>query len=537
MYLRSKQAVVQTSDLGEFTRSQLTEALITLDGKPFSFEGWEFYRPIYDGGWPQTVMKCGRQVAKSTTGCNQMICDSISMPFFKTLFISPTQQQTARFSHSRLQKTINHSKEIRANFTSASIPMNVGMKYFTNGSETHLSYASDDPDRTRGVSADRIMWDEIQDIVYDGVVPVVNEVISESPYGWVTYAGTPKSMENTIEFLWQNSSQDEWIMKCEGCNKWNFVISDEGIGKSGLICLKCGKKLNVRRGQWYAMNPDAYMKGFHIPQLILPNNNESQSRWDRILYKYETYPTSQFKNEVLGVSDAIGTRLVSLEDLQALCKDYRISRTPDPAIFKHVTDIVAGVDWSGGGSDKFASRTVLHIWGMLPNGIMKTLYYQIYPTSNPASDVRDIIEICNLYKVKLVAGDAGGGAVANAMLAEGLGTHRVLQVQYGSTSKFMAWNGMDRYITDRTAAIDTMMLDYKRGGVIFATLPQMDQVFKDILSEFEETTQNGKGKRQWNHFPAVPDDCLHAQIFGRMAMHVATGAAPFYKFNLAVRSN
>jgi hypothetical protein len=535
-YLRSRHQKKEAADLGAYTRSQLTEALITLDGKAFSFDGWEFYRPIYDAGHVEMLLKCGRQVAKTTTGGNMMLTDSISMQHFKTLFVSPTQAQTARFSHSRLQKTINHSKEIRENFTSTTIPMNVGMKYFTNGSEVHLSYATDDPDRTRGVSADRIMWDEIQDIVYAGVVPVVNEVISESDYGWITYAGTPKSMENTIEFLWQQSSQDEWLMKCTKCNKYNYVISEASIGKTGVICLKCGGKLNPRVGMWYPTNPGAYVKGFHIPQLIMPANNEKQQRWDRILHKFDNYPDAQFKNEVLGVSDAIGTRLVSQDDLYALCRDYPLSAIPDPSIFKHVSKISAGIDWSGGGSSQFASRTVLHIWGQLPSGKLKTLYYKIFPTSNPVEDVRQIIELCNVYRVDIACGDAGGGAVANAMLAEGLGAHRVVQVQYGSTSKFMAWNNSDRYITDRTAAIDSTMMAYKNGEVIFGRQSQMETAIKDILSEFEETTMNGKGRRQWNHYPAVPDDALHAQVFGRLGMHILTGRAQFYAFNLSNRN-
>lgn len=532
MYLRSKHVSAESNNLGSFTRSQLTQGLVFLDGKQFSFDGWEFYKPIYDGGWPQTLMKCGRQVAKTTTSCNQMICDSVAIDFFKTLFVSPTQTQTARFSHSRLQKTINHSPDIRKHFTTPGAPMNVGMKYFSNGSEIHLSYATDDPDRTRGVSADRIAWDEIQDIVFSSVVPVVNEVISESDYGWISYAGTPKSMENTIEYLWQQSTQDEWLMKCEGCNKYNFVVSDAHIGKSGIICLKCGKKLNPRKGVWYSLNPGAYVKGFHIPQLIMPSNNESQERWNRILHKYETYPSAQFKNEVLGVSDAVGTRMVSLEDLENLCKPYVITWKPDPAIFKHVVKTAAGVDWSGGGSDKFSSRTAIHIWGLLPDGRFKTLFYKAYPVANPVSDVRDIIALCNEYGVDLVVGDAGGGAVANAMLAEGLGVHKVAQAQYGSNSSFMKWNNVDRYIVDRTAAIDAMMMAYKRGEVVFAQRTQMKDAINDILSEYEEVTQNGKGKRQWNHFPAVPDDCLHAQIFGKLAMYILTGRTPFYNFNL-----
>lgn len=520
------------NDLGSYTRSQLTEALIHLEGEPFSFQNYEFYRPIYDGNWQALLMKCGRQVAKSTTGNNMILTNSIAIPHFRTLFVSPSQGQTARFSHSRLQKGITYSPHIRNNFTDPSIPMNVGMKHFSNGAEVVLSYASDDPDRVRGVSADQLVWDEIQDIIYDAVVPVVNECMAESEYGWTWYFGTPKSMENTIEYLWQHSTQDEWLMKCEGCNKYNYVIDDRHIGKTGIICVKCGKNLNPRKGIWYSMNPGAYIRGFHVSQLIMPLNNESEKRWSRVLYKYDTYSESKFKNEVLGVSDAIGTRMVSQEDLENLCRDYKIKRKPDKKMFRKVSKIVAGVDWSGGGSSEYASRTVIHIWGLMPDGRMKTLYYHIFPTANAVADVREIISICKDYGVDLVCGDAGGGAVANAMLVEGLGAHKVMQAQYGSISQHIRWNGKDRYSVDRTAAIDAMMLDYKNGNVFFAHPTQMKPAIDDILAEYEEVTKKGDGRRVWRHFPSVPDDALHAQVFGRVGMEVAKGTMEFYPINM-----
>ena len=518
----------EQESVGQFTRSQLTEAMVVLDGKKFTFQNYPFYREIYDGMHQALVMKCGRQVAKSTTGCNMILTNSVAVPYFRTLFVSPTQQQTTYFSHSRLQKVITYSPMIARNYTTTAMPMNVLMKHFANGAEVILTYAQDDPDRARGPSADQVVWDEIQDIVFEAVVPVVNECMAESPHGWEWYFGTPKSMENTMEFLWQQSTQDEWMMRCEGCNKWNYVTTGRSIGRTGIICVKCGKGLKPREGRWYSLNPGAYMRGFHIPQLIMPLNNESQDRWNRILHKYEIFPESKFKNEVLGMSDAIGTRMVSLDELEALCRNYTMRRKPDPAVFKHVSKITAGVDWSGGGSSTYTSRTAVHVWGLLPNGQMKTLYYHIFPTSNPVADVREVISICRDYNVSLVAGDAGVGAVSNAMLVEGLGANKVVQIQYGAISKMLQWNGTDRYMADRTSSIDSMMMDYKRGRVIFAKQPQMKLAIDDILAAYEEVTKQGQGRRIWNCFPATPDDELHAQVFGRLAMQIATGQVPFY---------
>ena len=520
------------------TRSELAESVLYLDGNVFSLDDFPFYRRIYDGQWQQMILMCGRQVAKSTTADKITVCDSIAMDFFKTLYVAPTQKQTSIFSNSRITPTITGSPYVRQEFISPNTQMAAYRKSFTNGSEINLSYASDDPDRVRGYSADRVWYDEVQDIVYDSVVPVVNETMANSNYGWVTYLGTPKSMENTIQVLWEKSTQDEWVMKCEGCNKWNFVNTDHSIGKKGIICVSCGKYLEPRNGHWHSMNPEANIKGFHISQLILPLNNEpgehgDYQRWKRILHKYENYSESKFKNEVLGVSDAIGTRLVSMEDLQSLCRNYLISREPEEDMWEDVQYTVAGIDWSGGGSSTFTSRTVIWVWGMLPDGRLKTMFFKIFPVSNPVQDVRDIIKICNRYKCRYIGGDAGMGATPNAMLREELGDHRVLQFQYGSISKMCKWNNKDRYMVDKTSAIDSMMLNYKRNAVIFPHEKQMEVPFDDILAEFEKVTKQGDGKKIWTHSPTVPDDSLHAQVFGWLASEVASNKIQFYKADKA----
>jgi len=518
-----------TTEIIECNRSHVAENWLTLDGEPFSLDDYPFYRTIYNGQWNQTLLMCGRQVAKSTTADNMTVCDSITIPHFRTLYISPTQKQTSIFSNSRLQKTIDDSPPVKQQFTSGAMQMSVYRKSFTNGSEINLSYASDDPDRVRGYSADRVIYDEVQDIIYDAVIPVVNETMANSDYGWVTYLGTPKSMENTSQVLWELSSQDEWIMKCPGCRKWNFVNTPDSLGKKGIICVNCGKYLNPREGRWHSMNPDGKIKGFHISQLILPKNNEIPQRWARLTHKFETYTPSKFKNEVLGVSDAIGTRMVSKDDLENCCRNYTIQPHPDASLWDDVLWTVAGVDWSGGGSSTYTSRTVVWIWGMLPNGVLKTMYFKVFPTSNPVQDVRDIIDICRRYKCQLVAGDAGVGATANAMLMEALGKHRVVQIQYGASQKLCKWNNKDRYMVDKTAAIDSMMLNYMHEGVIFPHKQQMRVAFEDVLAAYEEVTRQGAGKKIWTHSPIVPDDSLHAQTFGWLAGEIVGHKIEFYK--------
>ena len=57
----------------------------------------------------------------------------------------------------------------------------------------------------------RKMYDEVQDMLYDPIITVGNETMSNSDMAFETYAGTPKTMENTIQFLWELSTQTEGL--------------------------------------------------------------------------------------------------------------------------------------------------------------------------------------------------------------------------------------------------------------------------------------------------------------------------------------
>jgi phage terminase large subunit GpA-like protein len=521
--------------------SEIAESLLWLDGRPFSFNDYPMYRAIYDGRYRSTLMMCGRQVGKSTSLANFIITESVSIPFFREYYISPSKEQTLLFSNTRVGKTLAYSPLVKKHFQSPEHSDRVLHRSYTNGAENAFTYACDDADRARGFSADRVSYDEFQDMLFDAVVPVVNECMANSSYKFETYAGTPKTMEASIQYLWELSTQSEWVMKCGGCSKYGFIASDKAIGKHGPICLHCGKVLNPREGFWVDMkkhDPEQQVrliKGFHIPQPIMPANvplanpgdeEKAQERWNDILHKLNTYPSSRFRNEVLGVSDAIGQRLISLDELQVLCTGPQVSDTPTNNALNGVTMTMAGVDWSGGGTSG-TSRTVLWVWGWVPGEQkLRTLYFRIYPGGNPVADVTHIAQVCQAYRVGLVVGDAGEGALPNSTLKEQLGAHRVTMVQYGALGQPIKWNGIDRYLADRTTMIDNYLMFLKRQGAQYPPYESCKEPIKDILNVYEEVTSSGK--KIWRHAPSQPDDALHGQLFGWFAWKIMTNDLKFY---------
>lgn len=517
-----------------YDRRIQAEALLELEGKPFRLDDFPFYVPIYKTQYTQTIMMCGRQVAKSTTMVIRAITNSISMPHFKTLYVAPSKKQASVWSASRLDPMIKHSPDVYYNFALGDTIQNRSHKRFSNGSEIRIGYAKDDPDRIRSISADEVDYDEVQDMVLKNIVPVISECMGNSDYGWEFFAGTPKTLDNPIESLWQESTQDKWIIPCEGCGKWSVPDTEKMVGKYGIVCVNCGKYINARHGQWHSFNKNGKLKGYHVSQLCLPANSENPDRWKRVLRKFDnpTYTDTKIKNEVLGVSDSTGTRMIGIEHLRRCEKPYTISYEPSNTLFKNIRACVAGIDWSGGGSDLYTSRTVIWVWGIMLDGTLKTMYRKIFATQNPVQDVREILKILTKYNVKYVVGDAGGGAMANAMIAEEYGESRTAQVQYSMSNTYrMKWNKRDRYIVDKTTTIDSFMKRILMQEVYYPK-NQCEEAFDDILAEFEHITKNGDGKRIWTHSPHQPDDALHAQVFGWLASQLYTGEVKFYPYRL-----
>lgn len=372
-----------------------------------------------------------------------------------------------------------------------------------------------------------------------GQRPVVTgQCMSNSKHAYSVYAGTPKTSENTIEFLWSLSSKTEWCMKCSGCGKYTFIESVKAIGKMGPECLNCRKALDPRTGIWVDMATGG-IKGFHIAQPIMPENVPASwpvgseghkmaiERWNKLLFKMESplYGESRFLNECIGVSTSTGVRLLTLELLRELCdENHEMTREPIPHVsLQGITRTFAGVDWSGGGGEVkgsegglFKSRTVLHIWGQDASGRLKTLFYKIFPNGHAVGWIDEIVTLCNLWGVVMLCADAGEGALANSLLRQRLGDHRVVAIRYMGLSKPVEWNANAlAYHVDRTTMIDNYARFLMHKQAMFPRYAQAKPAFDDILNVYEEVTL--AGRKVWRHSPTAPDDCLHAQLFGWFA--------------------
>jgi len=513
-----------TPVLPELTPSQFTEAAFMMpteteegrmEMRRFSFGPRPHLRRCYDTPANRVLLKCGRQVEKSTFLGNYALTYCCMVPGYRALYVSPSGRQTDTFSKDRIKEPIDTSPMLRR-FTTKMLSQNILEKQFVNRSKITLRYAFLNADRTRGIPAWLLELDEIQDLLPDNI-PVMEQCTSHAPERWkrYLYSGTPKSLDNTIEYYWDRySTQCEWVVPCDGCRHWN-VLGESNIGRKGLICSKCGKLLNPQheRAQWAAMNkldpPKITFEGYRISQLMVPWRS-----WSEILNDYERYPRAQFYNEVLGLSYDSGLRPLAKHEVKICCNDavsmedierYRSLGFGQP--------IFAGIDWGTGEN----SYTVLSLATYVDNRFRMFYTHRFTGREVEPSIQMDLItQLLDYFNVSLIGVDYGGGFHPNSLLLRRYGARRVWQYQYLSQCKAkVEWdNKLRRFKVRRTEVMSDIFNAIKKGKQ--CEFPRWEEFetpyaadFLNIYSQYNERLRF----LQYLHSPDKPDDTFHSFLY------------------------
>jgi hypothetical protein len=524
------------------TPREFTEFAVNVRGKPIDLSRRPWLHRIYDQPFVEyddghmrrkMLMIFGRQCEKSTTIGNMLISMSNLVPYLRSLYVSASDVQMREFSDERLRAVINDSPRL-SGLTRAldgkSEIQNVQTKRWRNQSKILLRSVYRSADRARGISADNLGCDEIQDI-YTDVLPVIEETqfASDLEGGPISlYAGTPKTFDNSLELYWSRfSTQNEWMVKCRGCTHWN-VIEIDNITKEGLVCSKCSKLLDpIKDGQWVRLGyKDADWEGFRVPQPVviyayahMPQVFER--KWRDLLGKQRRYNRAKFQNEVMARSYDSGTKPVTFEEVRRCALGDRnfvelgaISRQ-----FK-ATNTYAGVDWGTGDE----SYTILSIWYYDPEGRFSLAFAKRYEgvEADPDYVIQDIVKACRAFRVNRIGADWGFGFALNPKLQKAFGAAKVLLYQHaGKQKEKVKWDkvGM-KFITHRTRVLADVFTLIKRGpiggGIAFPNWGQFERFANDILAVYQENSER-RGELIYDHPRGVPDDFLHTACYALLA--------------------
>lgn len=516
-------------------RSDLLPFLFQINSNPYSLYDFPQFKPMYDGEYvPETLYMCGRQVAKSTNLSRYEVMNCLMIPHYQILYVAPLQSQTHRYSTLYLKEAINSCPFARylqdkpQTKDVGSIMKAVGHQTFGNGAGIQLTYAKTSADRARGIFCDQIDCDEIQDHLIDNLA-IILQSLTQSKYGIRRYTGTAKTIDNTIEYLWQESSQSEWVVKCGSCNHWNIPTLDgnvlDMIQMIGPCCVNCGRRLDVRKGQIVHKYPDRAKRfaGYHIPQVVVPAITESPRKWANLVDKAQKQPITTVLQEILGLSSSVGARLISQEDIDNSCVLPSMVE-----LQKNLGNYVArisGVDWGIAEQTSFTVHTVI---GIRRDGKIDVLWAKRFAGFDPDEVLNQIAQTHRFYKAGILAADFGVGYDKNLMLANRFGLP-VVQIQYARQNQLMNYRPIldnPRWVIDKTTALEIMFWGIKYGHFHFPPLDEFKTFSDDLLSPYEEVSDaSGMEYRRFVRNPASPDDFAHALCFAMLAAIKSTGCS------------
>ena len=548
--------------------SSLLPAMLNLDGKPYSLEKHFQFEPLFNIYMPRrTILKTGRQVGKSTVISAHGVITCATVPYFRNLYITPLFEQVRRLSSNYVRPFIEQSP-VKSILIGPETENSVLQRSFRNNSMMQFSFALLDADRIRGIRADQVIIDEVQDMDGDHI-PVIRETMSASEWGNMKIAGTPKTLDNTIEREWLSSSQAEWCIVCRACNYTNVssvnhdlirmigpVRADISEHSPGTVCAKCSKTIYPKDGRWIHKHPERRLNyaGYHIPQPIMHIHYSRPDKWAELNAKREgmgNYTHERFLNEVLGESSGAGLQLVSLLELQAASNPDLKNNPRDPSanckedILRKYAHRILAVDWGGGG-EKGVSLTVLAVMGITSTGVIEVLWSKRLLTPHDhMAEAAECLKIHRMFKCEFITHDfSGAGVVRETVLVQsGISPTQLLPVQYVRAAS----KGMFTYIpsapahprahyrADKTrsllttcSAIRTKKLRFFAYDYVSSEDPGLIQDFLALI-ESKATTAAGSDIYTIQRNPALSDDFAQSVNIGCLCLWHMTGRWPDFK--------
>lgn len=534
----------------------LLPLLLNLNGKPYDLSSHYPFQPLFRCMSPKNQVWCtGRQVSKSTSLAAHGVVIANAVPFFKTLFITPLYEQIRRFSNNYVRPFIDQSP-VKSLWSGSSTENSVLQRSFKNNSMMIFSFALLDADRVRGVSADRVAIDEVQDMDPDHI-PIIQETMSYSKYALSSYTGTPKTLDNPIYGLYKRSSQAEWFIPCLNCKHWNIPSLDHDLDKMigpyhdgiseqcpGTICAKCQKPINPRKGRWVHRHPERRWQfaGYHVPQIILPLHFADPEKWSTLLLKREGFGNmtqAQFYNEVMGESIDSGQKLVTETDLKKACSlPWNNEKTPSPECLKdimHYTHRILAVDWGGGGEEG-VSFTVLTVLGYRPDGTIDVLWAKrLVLGSDHLAEAKECMHWSRTFNCGFIAHDyTGAGTVRETVMAQaGIQLDRVMAVRLvrAASQDLMVYkpptpiNHRAHYSLDKTRSLLYTCQAIKLQQIRFFRFDWQSQDMPGLISDFLSLVENKAESRTGSDIYTITRNTLLSDDF---AQAVNIGAAALW---------
>lgn len=532
--------------------------LLTLKGKPY---GLDDYPPLESFFKLQmsarNVWKCARQVGKTMSLSARCTLLTAAIPDFSTLVIAPRFEQVKRISHNHVRPFIEHSV-VRHLFKEKHCLDTVLQRDFNNRSRMFFSFALIDMERIRGIASDHNIYDEIQDFDID-FLPEIGQCMANSNWQFELFAGTPKTIDNALEELWMDSSQAEWIIKCDACGHWNTPGGNydlkKMIGLKGPVCVKCDALVNPRKGHFRHAYPERrwVSEGHHVPQPIMPLHFEdpdhpgqrperASRRWSLLLRRMdgkEGFSEAKAMNEILGESCDTGMKILNIGDLKRASTLNRNVYEEARRVVKNYNFRIMGVDWGGGGDDGLSITKIAILGRNLQTGKLENFFgYSFGPGRGHEIEAAEILKFMKIYQCHYLAHDfAGAGGVRETLLRQGGLSHEKIMpfhyVTHHATHLIRKVRATDLrprpYMSlNKSISLWVTALSIRHGELFLPEYESSRDLTHDWLNLVEDlmTKATGGTVMRIIRKPKMSDDYAHAMNYAAMGAWLKTNSFP-----------
>lgn len=493
----------------------------------------------------KTLVKAARQTEKST-GLGNKLWTFISMlSNICALYVTSAGLNMQEFADERVDNTLRISPRLKQ-FVGGFVNYNRFFKRLKrNNSRIVMRSAHLNANRVRGIAADVLAIDEIQDFVMANI-PVITATLnnSELPFGAITlFSGTPLTFDNPIEQIWsKRSTKNLWLIPCDRCNHPNFPPQnpnevDRMIGRKGLLCIKCGRALNPlsKHCNWVRTGAlDSDFEGFHLSRCLMPytsiyDRDRFAERW-LAFYQDVNDPTASEAskmNEIFGVSWDSGKKPLSREELIRLCHPGITSLerlAPKEVLADPAWDVFMGIDWGEGTGDGAFTVVSMGYVNHVPEvgSVLQVFFMRRYMgvEADPRYLWDEISYLMEANHVDICFCDAGFGWGMIDGVRERIrdGMRRFIPMRYTNQSAIMSWDPTsNQFQCNKTRWMAKIFNQLKNRRVVLPSWeimdgpPRLDGGFaQDILTIYADRSPKLR-QMQYNH--TDPDDAFHSLLY------------------------
>jgi hypothetical protein len=439
---------------------------VRLDGRPFSFEGHEFLRAIYDDTAQHIVLSKAAQIG-GTTWAILKAFHACSMGL-NVMYFFPTRTDVLEFSKARVGPLLQDNpflSRLMKDTDTAGLKR-IGSAYlYLRGMQSTVGMKS--------VPADMIVFDELDEATPDAK-SLARERLAHSDFKRIVELSNPSLPNYGIDEAFQLSDQRHWTVRCSHCTTWTALdkefpeklgqevrIIRERDGEYCRVCPKCGEELDVEQGEWVADFPDRKTHGYRISQLFSPKVDPGEILEE---YRRTRFP-ERFYNLKIGIAWADTQNRMTAAEVLANCGDHGLLERSRERCTMGVdtgTDLHVVVSRSVGDT-KGRKREVIYI--------------------GTRQSYADLDELMSRYNVRNCVIDALPEIHATREFARRFPGRVYVNYFVESQRGSYAWDRPERIVREnRTEALDASRKVVRDGRIVFPRAGRLMEEFADHMA-------------------------------------------------------